>query len=186
LTERTAVGLALSALVLMAPAVLVASPSLRQRLGLHLEKVPPPWPLAHHSLKVAPVIAVALLVALVAFIGIWLVGVALQQLPKENPPAATDVEHFVSLRNDLNMLLAIAAGIIGLATLATGALRNAVLALNAKPTFDFAAQYVLVYGLFFTGLLAIAFAPSYLALRAAGAVRPTSALPCALSRRPRS
>ena len=61
--------------------------------------------------------------------------------------------------------LAIAGGIIGLATLATGALRNAVLAVHLR--FD--AYYLLLYGLYFTGVLAVAFAPSYLAMRNTGA-----------------
>ena len=78
---------------------------------------------------------------------------------------AAVVETFLSLQRDLNTMLAIAGGIIGLATLATGALRNAVLAVHLR--FD--AYYLLLYGLYFTGVLAVAFAPSYLAMRNTGA-----------------
>jgi hypothetical protein len=84
--------------------------------------------------------------------------------------------------------------VIGLGTLASGLLREAVLATNEialekrpetqpsisikddpttalteayRTALEFDPKYVALYGLFFTLLLALAFAPSYLALRSA-------------------
>jgi hypothetical protein len=135
------------------------------------------WPLWRHTTKVPVLVVIALIVGLVALVGIWLIGFAFERLGQTKQTTAHDIERFLSLRTDLSALLAIVGTIIGLGTLATGALRQAVLAANNEPFFkqhpgmklEFAQEYVLAYGLFFTGLLAIAFAPSLLAMRAAGA-----------------
>jgi hypothetical protein len=155
------------------------------------------WPLPDHMLRVQPLVAFALVVGVLAVIGMWLDGVALTELSRE--ASTPDLPRFVDLRSEMNTLLAIAGVIIGLGTLASGLLREAVLATNeivletrppnktqpfvrveddpATPVvessfrteLEFDPQYVALYGLFFTVLLAIAFAPSYFALRAAGA-----------------
>lgn len=149
-----------------------------------------------------------MLVGLVAIAGMWLVSLAFERIATKAPLRAGSINRFVELRNELNSLLAIAGTVVGLGALATGALREAVLAANDEPfyrnravtcltqyvdaapakrreqvlrSFDdlskahprctelvFAREYVLEYGLFFTGLLAIAYAPSFLAMRRAG------------------
>jgi len=134
------------------------------------------WPLTHHTLKLPVLLGVALLVGVVALIGMWIVGLALDALGRDTPVGAGDIGRFLGLRTDLNALLAVAGTIIGLGTLATGALRQAILAANNEPFFkkhpqlqlEFDPVYVLAYGLFFTGLLAIAFAPTFVAMREAG------------------
>ena len=163
------------------------------------------WPLPDHATRVQPLVGFAVLVGVLAIIGIWLAGAALKEISKDR--SAVELEGFVALRNELNMLLAIAGVIIGLGTLASGLLREAVLATNditlaAQPPdsqpsirisdnpttsnidesgyrldIPFDAQYVALYGLFFTVLLAVAFAPSFLALRAAGRSLRDHALP---------
>ena len=164
------------------------------------------WPLPDHMLRVQPLVAFALVVGVLAVIGMWLDGVALTELSRE--ASAPDLPRFVELRSEMNTLLAIAGVIIGLGTLASGLLREAVLATNEialarrpadapqqfvrieddpatpgvvesgfRTELEFDPQYVALYGLFFTVLLAIAFAPSYLALRAAGATLRDRTLP---------
>jgi hypothetical protein len=51
-----------------------------------------------------------------------------------------------------------------LGTLATGALKNAVNAIGIA----FPSEFVLMFGLYYSALIALAYAPSYLALQAAG------------------
>jgi len=170
LTGTTVAGIAVSAVALTTAAVLFAfAPRILPSQLTSRTRLPQQWPLPEHTLKVSIIVSVAIVIGVLAIVGIWMAGIALQSLPGKVLVESGDVERFLELRGALNGLLAFAGGIIGLATLSTGALRNAVLALNpTSPKYEFDAQYVLVYGLFFTGLLAIAYAPSFLALRAAG------------------
>ena len=158
------------------------------------------WPLPDHRDKVRVLTGCASIVGGIALVGIGLAGTALLQMSNDRgTPSNEDVQRFVALRSDLNMLLAVAAVIIGLGTLASGLLREAVIATNeielTRPPQDetqpfasvkpddpatpanearfrtnlkFDSQYVLLYGLLLSGLLAVAFTPSYLALRRAG------------------
>jgi hypothetical protein len=107
-----------------------------------------------------------------AIIGVWLVGFAFRELSRDRFPSARTLTHFLQLRDELNVLLAIVGAIVGLGTLATGALRNAVVAVGVR----FPSQYVLIFGLYYSALIALAYAPSYVAMRAAGeAIRERSA-----------
>jgi hypothetical protein len=149
-------------------------------------RLPRDWPLFHYELKINVVVALVLAAGLLAVIGIWVVGLRLDRLFRDagRTPTDADVNEFIRLRQTLMLLLGVVAAIIGLATLATGALRNAVLALDAfakpntsPPPYQFDEQYVLIYGLFFTGLLAVAFLPSFFAMRSAGGRIRDAALP---------
>lgn len=120
------------------------------------------------------VVAIGLVIGFAAIAGTWATAMLLNRLRPENPPTREDLERFLALRRDLTSLLAVAGALIGLATLATGALRLAVLATDR---LQFASEYVVAYGLFFTGLLAIGFAPAFLAMRGAGARLRDSAHP---------
>jgi hypothetical protein len=134
------------------------------------------FPLAHNEPKVNVIVFVALAIGFLAIVGMWATTMALNRLAPQGPPSAALLERFLGLRRELTSLLAVAGTLIGLATLSSGALRLAVLAANHEPYFakgpgvplQFAEGYVLAYGLFFSGLLAIAFAPGFLAMRAAG------------------
>jgi predicted DNA-binding protein with PD1-like motif len=106
-------------------------------------------------------------------------------------------EWFLELREQLHRALAVAGIIIGAAILAAGALRNAVLAYWSAPeqaeerTFYglkleqipdlFPYEHVLLYGLLFSGLLALLFIPTFLRLHVLGttivdALEPAPAL----------
>lgn len=141
---------------------------------VHREGLPSSWPLPSYGPKVGVAVGLALIVGLLAVAGVWLTGMLFDRIcrnPAQEPDEAC-VYQFMHLRGQLNGLLGIAGIIVGIGTLGSGALRNAVLALNqpspAKPLYQFDEQYVLVYGLFFTGLLALAYLPSFLSMRAAG------------------
>ena len=154
------------------------------------------WPLYAHDAKVRPFVATALLIGVLAIAGMWLTAVGFASTER--------VERFVALRAELTTLLAITALLIGLATLASGALREAVLAENRLPAYrdqaitcigeasgenattvrarfgefsdsfpeclewQFDRRYVLAYGVMFSAVLALAFAPVFMVMRRAG------------------
>jgi hypothetical protein len=173
-------GLALAMLVLLPVAELsVFDGRFLGIFPISLEHLPRPneFPLAHYKLKIRVIQALGAIVALLAIAGTLLTALAFNRLQPASPPHRWELERFLALRKDLGALLDVAAILIGLATLATGVLRVAVLATNREPyftthpgrTFEFAPGYVLAYGLFFTALLAFAFAPGFLTMRAAAA-----------------
>jgi hypothetical protein len=188
------------------------------RLGLYADlprgSVPSSstWPLAHHTTKVTPLVLVALVIGGFAIAGMWLTTLAFANRPRSATSSAASVTRFIELRTELTALLAVAGVLIGLATLSSGALREAVLAVRDKHVYrndsvaclerkladtgtsaeelrrtvradfkdlletypactrlHFDQEYVLAYGLLFTGVLGLAFAPSYLFMRRAGA-----------------
>lgn len=141
------------------------------------------YPLPHHALKL-PILTVAgLLASLPAFVTIWRVrrlvdeaiardkpgrGSALRT--HDRPARRSALAGFLRLREMLHGSLLILGAIIGAATLATAALRNALLA-NAHATHAkvaFPIEYVLAYGLFFSALLAVVYVPVYARLQALG------------------
>ena len=67
---------------------------------------------------------------------------------------------------------------IGAAVLATGGLRNAVLAYSASPgahAVDFPREFVLMYGIFYSAVLALVYVPTYARLSEVGrAIRDRS------------
>lgn len=173
------------------------------------------WPLNHHDRKVLPLVGTGLLIGILAIAGMWVAAAGLDDLALRASARVSDVRRFVALRSELTEMLAVAGVLIGLATLTTGALRQAVLASNdalvyrqkaivclaervkvaeagkqnepkitrpaVRERFDelihtypecrqlaFDPLYVLTYGLVFSGVLGIAFAPCFLSLREAG------------------
>jgi hypothetical protein len=154
------------------------------------------WPLYAHQAKVTPFVATAMLIGVLAIAGMWLTAVGFASTER--------VERFMVLRTELTTLLGITALLIGLATLASGALREAVLAENRLPEYRDAAigciadasgesadavrarfgelsdsfpecvewqfdrRYVLAYGVMFSAVLALAFAPVFMVMRRAG------------------
>ena len=145
------------------------------------------WPLTHHQQKMFVLVTLGVTIGLAAVAAMWLTSVGFLELARDVRPRAAVVERFIALRTEMTALLAVAGALIGLATLASGALREAVLATNDEPeyttsclsskdelgnapkcTLEFDAQYVVAYGLLFTGVLALAFVPSFFAMRRAG------------------
>jgi hypothetical protein len=151
-------------------------------LAEKLARYPTSFPLSHYELKVGVVVGLVLAMGLLSVFGIWIAGLRADRLFRGDVDTGRELADLLHLRRTLTMLLGCVATGIGLATLATGALRQAVLAMNgllapgATP-LAFDQQYVLLYGLVFTGLLAVAYTPSFLALREAGARLRESTLP---------
>ncbi len=189
------------------------------RLGIYAHHLPrgsvpsdSTWPLAHHTWKMTPLVGTAMLIGGMAIAGMWLTTVAFGDLARHATSSSASVTRFIELRTELTALLALAGVLVGLATLSTGALREAVIAVRDKPVYrntevsclerklaetgtsaeeirrtvrtdlndllgtypkctevPFDQEYVLAYGLLFTGVLGLAFAPSYLFMRRAGA-----------------
>jgi hypothetical protein len=166
--------------------------------------IPKQWPLDAHQAKVTPFVATAMLIGVLAIGGMWLTAVGFAQFARGAPASKDRVARFVALRSELTTLLAITALLIGLATLASGTLREAVLAENRLPEYrdpaigciarasgesatsvraqfgefsdsypeclkwQFDRRYVLAYGVLFSAVLALAFAPVFLVMRRAG------------------
>jgi hypothetical protein len=171
------------------------------------------WPLTHHRFKMPPLVAIAIGIGTTAIVGMWLTAIAFGDLARHGRATPSSLKRFVELRSELTDLLAVAGALVGLATLASGALREAVVASNdeqfyrdkaigcledetgsrgaeVRAGFDdlleaypncvqvaFDAEYVIAYGLLFSGILALAFTPSLLAMRRAGARLRDSSFP---------
>jgi hypothetical protein len=170
------------------------------------------WPLADHARKMTPLVGTALFIGGLAIAGMWLTTLAFGDMARHATSRSSSVSRFIELRTELTALLAVAGVLVGLATLSSGALREAVIAVRAEPVYrdkaarclerklaepgtsarkirrtvdtefndlldayptctqiPFDQEYVLAYGLLFTGVLGLAFAPSYLFMRRAGA-----------------
>lgn len=128
----------------------------------------------HHDIKLAFFSLGGLGVSLLAMAGIWAAQGALKGLGDESraakekgATAATTAERvgraerFLALRSRVELYLLAAGTIIGAATLATGALRQAVVAYSPRYEHQFMVQDVLGYGLGFSFLLALVYAPAY-------------------------
>lgn len=134
-------------------------------------------PLAGFSPKTDVLITIGLVVALLTCLAAAATAITLNELDPTDPPTDGDLRCFLALRGDLSAMLGVLGVLLGISTLATGALRGAMLAVNGDPAYiilrgprlEFAAQYVLAFGLLCAVLLAVAFLPTFLAMRAAGA-----------------
>jgi hypothetical protein len=201
---RAVALLAASALVLLIiAAYLLFATRLDLAEGVAASRLPKEWPLPDHERKVVPLVVIAAVIGFSAIVAMWLTTLAFLDLARRARPSARSVRRFLALHSELTALLAFTGMLVGLATLSSGALREAVLAANDQPTYqertltcltdetgktaaevrtesdalleaypecrqlEFDRSYVLAYGLFFTGILAIAFAPSFMAMRMA-------------------
>jgi len=103
--------------------------------------------------------------ALPALVGLWATQAALKKQAALNGDAATKsaerVGDFLALRSMLELYLLAAGVIVGAATLATGALRQALIAVCPAAEKQFMVQDVLGYGLAFSFLLALVYAPAH-------------------------
>jgi hypothetical protein len=159
--------------------------------GLSLRQVP----FASYQFKADVLVGGGLLVAFVTCLAGASVALTLNRFHIRGRPSQQDLRCFMTLRGDLTTLLGVLGALLAVSTLATGALRSAMLAVDTNPAYirlrhtyeyrkahmlsvahtprapvlEFAQQYVLAYGLVCAVLLTIIFLPSFLALRAAGA-----------------
>jgi hypothetical protein len=222
---RGAIAALVGATVVLSAVALLFSfgPCLGLYEGLTSARLPSgsEWPLTHHGWKMPPLIAIALAIGALAIVAMWLTTVAFGHLAKHGSATPSCVKRFVELRSELTGLLAVAGALVGLATLSTGALREAVVAANDEPHYRekavacledasgkaaadvrtgrddlleaypecvqvaFDPDYVVAYGLLFTGILAIAFVPSFLAMRRAGAQLRDGSFPLLAPRDPK-
>jgi hypothetical protein len=118
--------------------------------------------------KVRGLTGVALLVALVASVSIWLIRGRLAEL--RAGAGKKELELYVQFRRDLERLLAFLGAVVGLAVLSSAALRRVVLAYaaNGHPNADLPAEYPLLYGLILSLVVALIYLPTYLDLLEAG------------------
>lgn len=84
-----------------------------------------------------------------------------------NPPNE-NVKLLVDSKQRLEHLLMAAGTIIGAATLATGALRSALIVYKNEADIGFPKEYVLLYGLIYSMFLAAVYLPVYLKLQKKG------------------
>ena len=143
--------------------------------GFFLVYVVPDSNLAHHDAKMGLVNLVAMIVALVAVAGIWDVRAALEAVFGEQQPARRPadsveqtIEILVDLRDHLQRFITLLGAMVALATLAKGALRQAILATGGIAA-QFPPEYVLLQGAYFTGLLALVYIPTFTILAGVGA-----------------
>jgi hypothetical protein len=111
----------------------------------------------------------AIAVGGVAVLAMLLVDATLRRLDAQVAvPNVADVRAFLALRGHLDRLLVIVAAIVAGAILGATVLRNAVLKEGDLKATDYPAEYVLVYGVFYSALIAVAYVPVQRRLREVG------------------
>ena len=135
------------------------------------------WPdyVQNHTVKIAFLTLVGALVGLVAAQGVWLVHGGLKRLGGGDLRDDSAVPTFLSLGADLNRFLSILGAILGLIVLSASAQRQTVL--DFAPATNFPYQGVLLYGLFFSILVAAVYIPAHLTLASAGSRDLRSGVP---------
>jgi hypothetical protein len=124
----------------------------------------PDYPLTYHRAKIGAVYGIGLFVALLPALGLGLVRARLRGLFRQGKPSAKQVQRFLELRESMQHFLFLAGAFIFLAMLSVGALRNAILAQDPDDealASSFPPEYVLLFGIYFSLLLALAYMPAY-------------------------
>ena len=132
-------------------------------------------PLAFHGLKVGAVSAFVGLTSFSAVLGLFCVDAAARSFSPEPANAARSIEDYLELRSRAERLLRIAGTVIGLATIARGLLRSALVSVKYDTT-NLEREDILLYGLYLSLILAVSYYPVYASLVAA-ARRITSQQP---------
>lgn len=92
--------------------------------------------------------------------------------PAVSPPGPAVVRRYLALRGELQRLLFLLGTAVGLATLSTGALRNAAVAADPATAVRYRPELVLLLGIFFSATTALVYVPVYLRLtRMGGEIR---------------
>jgi hypothetical protein len=127
--------------------------------------------LPHHREKLLLISGLGWVAGSIAASGIWLLHGEMKELLARPVPGPGELEELLALRDKLQRFLAVSGTIIGLAILGAGAERNMISAYTADfhVTGGFPIEYVLIYGLFFSGLLALVYFPTHLTLQALAA-----------------
>ena len=108
----------------------------------------------------------------IAAIGLLIVGNGARAYPNSwTSPTDVNVHRVLSFRTFNRRFLALLGGFVGLSVLATGALRNAELAAG----IEFPSENVILYGAFFTALVAAIYVPAFAAVeKLAGRILDTA------------
>ncbi|MDQ3799943.1 MAG: hypothetical protein M3384_10855 [Acidobacteriota bacterium] len=120
-------------------------------------------PVHYQKIKIFILTFAGLLVLVLALYGMRLVGMAVRDVPLNQQTAYESISKFIRCRDDLSWFLLVSGFIVGGATLTTGALQRALVALN-DAKFPYSPSLVLLYGAFGSGVIALIFIPSHLAL----------------------
>jgi hypothetical protein len=124
--------------------------------------------LPHHREKLLLVSGLGWVAGSITASGIWLLHGEMKELLARPVPGPREFEELLALRDKLQRFLAVSGSIIGLAILGAGAERNMISAYTADfhVAGGFPMEYVLIFGLFFSGLLALVYFPTHLTLLA--------------------
>jgi hypothetical protein len=122
-----------------------------------------------HTVKVLLLTVLGVIVGLIAAVGIWLVRGGLRQLAAlatQELATKRALHTFLGLQADLQRFLGTLGAILGLLILSTGAQRLAVLSYSDDTEYGYGL--VLVYGFFFSILVAAVYVPTHLTLTSVG------------------
>ena len=128
------------------------------------------WPLVGHEWKILIVIVFGFIISILSVIGILLINRAFQKLSAEPEIKDDHIQLYCSLRSKLQFFLTVAGTLIGLATLGTGALRKTMVAFDEHNEVSFSSAIILAYGLYYTLVLALVYAPVYSCISQTGQV----------------
>lgn len=118
-------------------------------------------PLEHATLRLVIVQTVGIVVSGFSVMGLLIVGNAARTHPVSwESPDTTNANRILHFRKFNRRFLALLGGFIGLSVLATGALRDAEVAAGIM----FPSENVVLYGAFFTALVAALYVPAYAAV----------------------
>jgi hypothetical protein len=132
-------------------------------------------PLAYHEWKIGLISAMGVVaVGVPALVGMLWVRIVAESVQPRVP--TRDGEVYRHLRDSLQRLLRLVGAAVGLSTLSTGALLQA-LAENSPQSTSVSSQLVLLWGAGATVLVMLAYVPAYLSLRALGQGLITRVLP---------
>jgi hypothetical protein len=121
-------------------------------------------PFAYHRAKIIAILTIGFVTtALPAAIGIWLIRAGLRATFQKIQPSDTHVRQYLQFRERLQRFILILGTVVGLATLGAGAARKALIAWGVS-TDAYPASFVLVYGAYFTMLIALVYIPTYSSL----------------------
>ena len=122
-------------------------------------------PLPGHPYRIGALTALG---AGVGLIGVQAITLVHRAAADRSGPLKSGLERFLFLRDELQTVLFFLGTMIGAATLASGALRIALIEDQRTTAHAFPAAAVLAYGGYFTLLLVAVYAPAYSSLLALG------------------
>jgi hypothetical protein len=127
------------------------------------------FPLAYHQQKMNIFYSAGFLcVLLPGALAIWLLRCALAAEFQEISPEARNIRGYLRYREQLQRFMLVLGLGVTLFTLATGALRQALIAAEVTTAEAFPVIFVLMFGGYYTILLAVLYLPAYAALLEAG------------------